>query len=212
VATTAGSRTPRFEEDVEHDTDVPGSVESTAGRVSGSSRGRGEQRPSSPRMMLIFSSETEDGTLYVRDAQGQRLAQVSSPSTRGQFTVRDLHGHALCRASARWWGMWGWTVTDPSGVPLLSLTENLLTNQAAVHLARGRDLLLRGDPWGHGFTIEDGGGRCVARADGQQAWEWGHHPDEIVVVELPSALYVHEAITIVQIWRRIRQAASTDMG
>jgi hypothetical protein len=159
---------------------------------------------------LIFSSEKKDGVLPVTDEYGRLLARVSSPRSRAHFNVTDPDGRTLCLASARWWGLGAWTVTDVDGKRMLAPRANLLKSRALIHLDRDGDLVLRGKSWGEGVTIRDAEGRSVVEAGSPPASpSAARHRGDVVLVQVPEALRLAEVISVVHIWRMATKAAVT---
>ena len=159
---------------------------------------------------LIFSSEKEDGVLPVTDEYGRLLARVSSPRSRAHFNVTDPDGRTLCLASARWWGLGAWTVTDADGKRILALRTNLLKSRAVIHLDRDAELVLQGKSRGEGFTIRDAEGREVVEVGSPPASPTAaRHRGDVVLVQVPEALRLAEVISVVHIWRMAKKAAVT---
>ena len=79
-----------------------------------------------------------------------------------------------------------------------------------VHLDRNGDLVLQGHGWGRSFTVRDADGRIVVETGSLPASaSRDRHRGDVVLVRIPEALRLAEAICVVHIWRLAKKAAVT---
>ena len=73
-----------------------------------------------------------------------------------------------------------------------------LRNTAAVHMARGSDLIMRGSPWRRDFAVLDEDGRTVLSAAPRTSPMSPRQHDYAVQQSIPGTLNLTEMIAIVQ--------------
>lgn len=150
---------------------------------------------------LVFPDRKTQGWFPVTDARGRPVARITAAWTGGRFTVTDPDDHQLCRGWATTAGLSGyWKVVGANdALMLLTVKVSLLRNRATVHLERGPQLVMRGNPWLTGFTVTDAAGREVLTGE--------HRQHDYVVHAVDGPLLPAEALAVVQIWRIVRKTA-----
>ena len=156
---------------------------------------------------LFFPERRIDGAFPVTDAHGNPVAKVTAAWSGGRFSVSAIDGDPLCEGvTSRWWLSGKWQVTDADGVPLLTVTAKPLRNAAAVQLARGGELIVRGSPWRRDFVVVDQDGRTVLSASPRTSAVSPRQHDYAVQQSAPGALRLAEVIAIVQVWRVVKKS------
>ena len=159
------------------------------------------------RDTLLFPERRVQGAFPVTDAHGNPIARVTATWDGGRFCVTTIDGGPMCDgATSRWWLSGRWDVTDAQGRPLLTVTARPLRNTAAVHLARGSDLIMRGSPWRRDFAVLDQDGRTVLSAEPRTSPMSPRQYDYAVHQAIPGALDLAEMIAIVQVWRMVKKS------
>ena len=156
---------------------------------------------------LLFPDRRIHGAFPVTDTHGNPVARVTATWSGGRFSVTTLDGGPMCDgATSRWWPTGKWQVTDAQGRPLLTVSAKPLRNTAAVHLARGRDLIMRGSPWRRDFAVLDEDGRTVLSAAPRTPPISPRQHDYAVHQSIPGTLNLAEMIAIVQVWRMVKKS------
>jgi hypothetical protein len=156
---------------------------------------------------LVFPERRIRGAFPVVDAHGNPVARITAMWSGGRFSVTAADGAPLCNgATSRRWPSGKWQVTDAQRRPLLTVTAKPLRNTAAVHLARGGELIVRGSPWRRGFAVVDQDGRTVLSAAPRTPPLSPHQHHYAVHQSSPGTLRLAEVIAIVQVWRMVKKS------